>query len=720
MLHLILSVFFAQAWAGGSAWLSPESVVVATKDTVTFHYVVGPEGMAVGDGISVADPEFHGIRWAQFGKDVLDPSACTDFTGDEDPSRSYLSASTTGSATISLSRNVGDDGGTGGTPAATELRIEAGTLSPGDELIIVYGDTSTNPLCGHEMPDRAFHEVLFRVSEDLAGSGLVALASFPTLDILPLSTPTSLLAIVPSRVVAGQPFRLKVASLDVHGNPAEGSGTTATVEAAFGGANLNVDQGWANTEITLDTPGIYRIAVTSTAGLSATSNPVDVVAAAPENYLYWGDLHVHFGHTIETDGLHIDENVTYARDVVGMDVVSESVKADPICIDGPTLWENVKANCQGETVEGSFVYMLGMEWMGTEVEGSNGHHNMYYNTCDAPYAAHYDAAAFPAGINGFSSGYGPYEWAAEREAEGTETVIIPHATRMTGFNWDAVNNDYRRSAEIYSEWGFSIDPPTQANSIPAGLAKGNRMGFIGASDNHVGWMGNPYSYKNTPSGLAGFWAPALTRADVFSALKNRATYATSGDRIILETWIEDGAVIPSGSNYVAKNPDIYWKVHGTDTITKIDVYAVKIVSGDVARAVYSVEPNALDAEGRFEWGWSGDDEAVWLAVTQADGEQAWSTPTWLTENCAADEVIDPATYCDDPPDTDIPDETGDTDAPVDSAVDSAVVDSAPADTSDTGTEKEACGDCAGGGVPGLVVGLGALAAARRRRGAARS
>lgn len=494
----------------GSAYLAEDRFTVADKATIRLHYVVGSEGLDAGDGIRIRDPEFHGVRWSLWGRDVLDASQCTPPRDDEDPSVSLLTARTDGDATVALTRSVDETGGSSSEEAWTEVRVDAGSLAPGDEIVVVYGDTSQGADCGHEMPDRAFHGVELETWED-TGSGWSELTESPALEIEALDAVATLHVVAPSMVAAGERATLKVAPLDAYGNAVEQWTGTVTVDEAYGGAVhtfSRADAGFHDFEVTFDGVGtVHRVTVTS-GDLTGTSNPVRVYdpAAPPSVVPWWGDIHVHFGHSYWKDGQYVDENVVYARDIAGLDFSAESLKVDPVSLDAETLWEELKENCVGNTVDGEFVSLLGFEWMGNLVGKDNGHHNFYMDTCDVDRPSHYDATRFPEGIDGFGSGRGPYEWAAEREAEGTQVVVVPHAPLYTGFNWGAEARDdhYRRAAEVYSEWGFAMQPPNRAGSIPDGLRSGNRMGFIAASDNHVGWMGNPYSVKTVPSGLAAF------------------------------------------------------------------------------------------------------------------------------------------------------------------------------------------------------------------------
>jgi len=248
--------------------------------------------------------------------------------------------------------------------------------------------------------------------------------------------------------------------------------------------------------------------------------------------------------------------------------------------------------------------------MGTMVGDDNGHNNFYFDTCDAPFSQHYLEDTYPDGIDAFGSGRGPYEWATAREAEGTRTIIIPHSPTLTQFNWsDAAYSDhFRRLGEVYSEWGFSMLPAYANGSFPRALQTGNHMGFIASSDNHVGWMGNPLSVKNVTSGLAAFFAPTATRADIFEAMESRSTYATTGARIIVEVQVEDGGSVGPGAEYVASLPTFSWTVHGTNPVWEVGLMQTRVGSSGPTTMLARWLPGALDASGSYEWtGYDGGD-----------------------------------------------------------------------------------------------------------------
>src|SRR5262249_36476665 len=137
------------------------------------------------------------------------------------------------------------------------------------------------------------------------------------------------------------------------------------------------------------------------------------------------------------------------------------------------------------------------------------------------------------------------------------------------------NPQLQRQIEIFSDHRRSED---WANKF---LEKGYRVGIMASTDNHAGNAGfgvrrgqvergeggeglSKISPAEKGTALVAAYAAELTREGVFQALYHRATYATTGSRIILEFQI-DGA--PMGSELrVKKAPRIVAMAEGTAAI----------------------------------------------------------------------------------------------------------------------------------------------------------
>lgn len=772
-LGLALGPAGAQA-AGADPMLSEDRFVVQEKVSFEWIYTVGPEGLAPGDEVRLHDPQFHGMRWSKWGD--LSPwrDKCTAQStaqraswglvtaeawrdgerldavplGVERTNCTWRETSSEWTCTADIHRE---------TWTAAFVEGEEG-LVEGDLVVLTYGDVASCVAeceeageadcetscadCGYEMPDRSFREIPLLSEECLGEAACVALEPV-SLEVSSQPVAQRLFVEVPSFAVAGEPFALKAALLDRWGNAVAAADDTLTVslEGAAGEGDGEAwtlsptDEGWHDFTVSLDEIGVHRLQVTASGGLEGTSNPVEVVETAPELSLYWGDIHVHHGQSlVDSDGFVTDVNHAYARDVVGLDIVAESMKATGIEIDSEGLWTELQRGCVEYSVSGSYLVLLAFEWIGeiaadayeTETEG---HHNVYYDVCEAPLGTHSLDV-----IDSVSGDKGLWPWVREQQAEhGMRAVSIPHATRFSGHNFDVDDPELQRLAEVYSEWGDSASLTSiEDGSAQEMLQAGIRVGWIAASDNHDGWMGNPYSSKNAASGLGAWWATGLTRSAVFDAMQARRTFATTGHRPILRFVVEDtdgveAVEVMPGTELVARLPRFRWRVSGTAPVSTIILYATALVEGAETEVVAQESPGSLDPPaGQATPDWDGETPtAYWLEVRQSDMERAWSSPIWITSDCARLEhgAVDPLDLCGGGStggSADGSDGADDTGGAVGSST-GEIPDSAeprPADTGDALDEGGLRCGCRGPQGNAAAVGAGALvllAALRRRR-----
>jgi len=695
----------------GSAALSQSEFTVQTKDTVDYIYTVGPGGMSAGDFVRIEDPWGHGMRWSKWGAPQTDPAECGPLEAETDvASGGLVTASTTGDATIGLERStvVHDVH----RYAYTDLYVASGELVEGDTITLRVGDDSENVHCAHQFPDRSFERWRWRAFEYIGDAGWQAVTPYPELEIVSERELSMLWVSAPNFVQAGERLELKVAALDRLGNPIPAWGEMATVEKTYGGAYQEFGEnnpGWLDFGITIEDEGVHRIEVTAGTE-TVSSNPIIVTADAPEMQLFWGDLHSHHGHTIVyEDGREVDTNHVYARDTLGHDVSCESMKMSTVEMDDEVLWAELQRNCAEVTADGEYLVMLGSEWMGNYSGTNDGHHNIYFDDCVGYHGAHADLS----GLEGVDS---LMQLARDLESsQGTRSVILPHATVETGRNWTDHDHELRAGVEVYSEWGDTVSSNENGN-ISEGLSRGHRFGFFAATDNHDGWMGNPLSIKYELAGIAAFWAPSLTREHIFDALAERRVYATSGNRTIVDFQLVEGdTTVRSGDEIIARNPTFTWSVYGSHTVESIVLTAVPLEVGARPDEIYTTQPDALDVEGQYAWtAWDGSEQAVYLSVFMDDGELAYATPIWISQDCDSDYADDPEGYCEGHTgETDVPDDTDETDDPDDTD------DSAEDDTGESNFRTCGClGKSQGTQSAGLLLGFGLLggAAFRRREG----
>lgn len=668
----------------GAFALGPTELAVQSKQTVTIVYTVGPGGMSTGDAIRLQDPHFHGMRWAKWGYLVTDAASCSPLDTAPGGSSAGVVAAYTNQDDVILQVSRNDVTAALHNDAWTDITLSAGSLQPGETIRVVMGDTTLGPDCGLQTSPRTMPQVQWPVWERLGGATDFTQVQGPYFSFvtdLPIAT---LLVSVPSQALVGEPFPVTVAAMDELGN-ATRNFTGLVILGDQRHVFTPQDDGLWHTTAQIDTTGVARLSA-ATGEIVVASNPVSVDTEMPDLRVYWGDLHTHYGHQYVDDvGDQHDLNHDYGRDVVGLQFGSESFKAYPHYLDWESNWAELQASCVNYTEDERYVALLSFEWMGNVTSpGFEGHHNVYYNGCNGPLA--------PESLVGLT-GREDSLWVFMANAEadyGVRSLSIPHAPVYTGFNWRDRDDTLRPLAEIYSEWGDSAPMNTQGSSVYNALALGQRMGILAASDNHDGWIGNRWAYKNAAGGLAAIVATDLSRDGLFEAMLARSTYGTTGIRPILRFTAEDGAQVEMGAEYVAEDPVFHWSYSAERSIVSVELLAVGLDGQDTAvRQLASWSPTERDASGEYALTWDGAPLAVWLHVTEAGDEQAWSSPIWLAADCGPG-VQDPARRCeeDSPP----VDDSHATDDSTPQSDDSTV------DTEDSsnGKDRSRCGGCGGG------------------------
>lgn len=196
--------------------------------------------------------------------------------------------------------------------------------------------------------------------------------------------------------------------------------------------------------------------------------------------------------------------------------------------------------------------------------------------------------------------------------KGKKALVIPHhigyQKKRRGKDWDYFEEDLSPVAEIFSYHGSSeLEPsrlklnnnpsmgPGQSRSLwQEGLDRGYRVGAIASNDG----PGLPGGYGN---GLAGVLADSLTRDDLYRAIKNRRTYAVTGDRIKLDYHVNGE---PMGS--VLKSSDevkVDFEVNCPDELDRVEL----ILNGKRVRIYNHLPERKLEKNSRYnikiDFGW---------------------------------------------------------------------------------------------------------------------
>jgi hypothetical protein len=142
-------------------------------------------------------------------------------------------------------------------------------------------------------------------------------------------------------------------------------------------------------------------------------------------------------------------------------------------------------------------------------------------------------------------------------------------------------------------------PRCSGGTVVEGLDRGLRFGLIGSTDQHVGYPG---AY---PQGLAAVYAPELSRAAIWEALKARRCYAVTGDRIRIEFAVND---VIMGGETSGSPRTIHLHVSGEDMLDQVDVVKNGRLWKRLTRAFEPPEASHGRFMLRVEWGWGGGQE----------------------------------------------------------------------------------------------------------------
>lgn len=332
--------------------------------------------------------------------------------------------------------------------------------------------------------------------------------------------------------------------------------------------------------------------------------------------LYWGDMHTNIhphqvpalDHTYQEARAHLDffpvayYPAEYYHTPEGL-AVETIGQRDGFLED----WEAVLAAVRRYNEPGRFVTFAGYEWHGDRRR--YGDHNFYYFD-EGPLAYHETL---------------PDQYVHLHRAKG---IAIPHHTGYLvgerGKDWSCHDEDLSPFAEIYSDHGSSegcntpftmnrvgsMGPRVSGGTVEDGLARGYRLGIIASGDNHGGFPG---VWGN---GLAGVWAPKLTRESLWEAFMSRRVYGVTGDRIKLEFQLNGhdmGSVVPP-----AKAADIRATIVGEHAIDRVELLRnERVIHTHSHSGTWDVPHSdvALRLKLRLEFGWGPSD---WYGLKTSD------------------------------------------------------------------------------------------------------
>lgn len=462
---------------------------------------------------------------------------------------------------------------------------------------------------------------------------------FPLLQVTP-DEHRCFRVMAPSSAAPGQDFSVLIVSLDQFENA---SCTQFRRQRLFLNDGSTVAEGLdfcgsCRVQTRLEKPGVYRFRLGDTV---SNAIKVDTAGGGP----YWGDIHIHTKLSHDGQGTNPYQ---YARQVGGLDFAGVADHWESL---GPDGYRMLLEWAEDAHVPGTFVTIPADERNPRELHG---HHNIYFHDPDVMrrfLAIQTDAAAEPANSFRFL-----------RDADPGQVMLIPHHTGISfgdlkpgnrggAIQWDITDDHGLRPVmEIYShhgqsevynpqhllayEWNRMRNPERRANTSVPGphyaqnyWMAGHRIGVIGSSDEHSGQGGRRHG------GIAAVFADALSRKDLFQALRNRRCYATTGERILVDFSVDGLRMGECGTVAPGRELDVTVKVWGTNTLLRVEILRHRFGRDQafVPIVSFSPRPEGLDAE--FSCRDLVEGPCMYYArIVQEPIEwpaMAWTSPVWI-------------------------------------------------------------------------------------------
>lgn len=474
-----------------------------THATLRQTWTVGTHPVETGGGLWIAR-HFN----ANFGTfQTRDPAAA-----------GYITVSTSDDDADLVVDSIMASGPHGGFRApqpAITFTLAAGRLDPGATVTVTYGDTSGGGP-GLMMPSTSGARMPLPLYVDLDGS-----REWRPLPLQPFVVRGTAVAGVhgfaPSIVEPGERFELSVRAEDRFFNRAVGSipAIEVLVNGEVRARTPAGEEAITVLEMALPDEGVHRITLRSVDNtIRGDVNPI-LVTSDPEHRIYWGDTH---GHTGYAEGIGtLDFFMQFARDDARLDFVTHS--EHDVWLDADE-WRQTEEASLTYDEPGRFIPFLGWEW--TRHTRFGGHHNVLFRSPGAhELVSSLEHPVLSELYQGLREIY-----------DADEVLVIPHAHNPG----DARQSDplLEPLIEVMSMHG------TFEWFMRSYLSNGHQVGFVAASDDHLSHPG--YSAPNRNSlaqrgGLGAVLAPRHTRDALFDAMKTRRTYATTGDRLILDVTL---------------------------------------------------------------------------------------------------------------------------------------------------------------------------------------
>ncbi len=591
--------------------ISPDQVVAGERATVTLTLKAGKKTLPEHSRIAVYFQMVYG--------GVHNRSVLTCFQG-PDGQTGYGSRITANTDRKDVELEVIVHS-TGSIFTCVEVVLAKGELTRGEQLNIVIGDPSCKPPVVCEQAKT----LPFRVAVDYSGErDFFSVLPNPEVRIVG-SKAYYLRCFADPTPAIGEEFSVRVVAADLENhNPSFGHCGKLRLTASEGSLVKEVTSDMPQDAhgtmlvkgLKTDTSDVTRIQVIDTENsLMGQVNPICPGAAPKGLRLYYGEIH---SHTELSDGTGTPENnYTWARDVEGLDF---SALADHF-EDGQSYnytledkWRITKEVTEKFNDPGRFVTLLGYE-IGTVEK----HRNVYFSDQEGRMIVEGPKGETVSMDNVFE------------KLEGTNYILIPHAPKFHGIDWNAPHNvDRQRLVEICSTWGISEEGGPL--SVRQALNMGYKFGFTGGTDNHSAEPGNP-----SWGGITGVFAQKLDRKSLFESLLSRRTFATSGSRMILNFNVNDSIMGQELKLGASDKPHITGRAITSEPIEKMEIIRngqpvfERSGGGRKDLELDWQEPNELRDLVQQRSLLNEKNVYYYLRVTTVNKIFGWASPVWVIE-----------------------------------------------------------------------------------------
>ncbi len=411
-----------------------------------------------------------------------------------------------------------------------QVTVVKGCLREGDTITVTIGDTEGGSP-GAFMQTHCESHFEYKVVVDVCATGhYLPLAETPSVTIAP-GPPARWRAVLPTLRRPGERFQLGVKAEDLWGNPTDRAEAELRIVSNAPIANLPERFSYPLGRravcfegLSVAEPCVVEVRVETEEGdVVAKANPL-VIADGPHSG-YWADLH---GQSGESVGINTSlQYFEFARDCAFLDATSH--QANDFQVNN-TFWAYINELTARFHEDHRFVTFPGYEWSGNTAVG--GDRNVFFREEGrqirrSSHALLPDRSDIDTDANDARA---LFEALAEEDC-----CIFAHVGGRYADIDFAHDGRLERAMELHSAWG------TFEWLIEDCFRLGHRVGVVANSDGHKGRPGASYPGASTfgaYGGLTCYLADELTRDGIFTALRRRRHYATTGNRLHLEVAVE--------------------------------------------------------------------------------------------------------------------------------------------------------------------------------------